>query len=434
LQQGHAEALAWSGLEADALGDGRVNVLHVLRNNGMARANEVDAMILDTVALMFDYILDDNRIPDAMKALIGRLQIPILRVAMVDKGFFAKKSHPARRFLDGLAVASIRLDSAEVHDSGLYLLAEKLIGRVQEQCDDGADMFAQVLAEFSDFQVKEQSKTDAVVASGIEAIKAGEAAEAAGLAARKVVQECLAGHPVPYAIRDFIVRYWQRLLADIHLKSGPDGSAWKIAVSTMANLVWSVEPKFDPVERASLVGLLPSLLKELNMAADSLDMPGDERELFFATLVPCHTLALKAVVLEGEAMVQPVMVETAMPPVVESHDFEPVRVAASGSGRRVVPIRDAPASAESAIEGLAVGSWIACMHDDGTTQTTRLAWVSPLKGIYMFVNRQGQSVLSITARGLQAKLRSGEVSIIDDDPIIDRAVDGMMERFQQAVA
>jgi hypothetical protein len=39
--------------------------------------SQIDSMTLDIVALLFDFILDDRRIPDAMKAVIGRLQIPI---------------------------------------------------------------------------------------------------------------------------------------------------------------------------------------------------------------------------------------------------------------------------------------------------------------------------------------------------------------------
>jgi len=54
----------------------------------------VDAMTLDIVAMLFDYILDDRNIPDAMKALIGRLQIPVLKVAMLDKTFFSQKNAP----------------------------------------------------------------------------------------------------------------------------------------------------------------------------------------------------------------------------------------------------------------------------------------------------------------------------------------------------
>ena len=45
---------------------------------------------------------DSGVIPDAIKALIGRLQIPILKVAILDKKFFSNKTHPTRKLLDSL--------------------------------------------------------------------------------------------------------------------------------------------------------------------------------------------------------------------------------------------------------------------------------------------------------------------------------------------
>ncbi|HXF79577.1 MAG TPA: DUF1631 family protein, partial [Usitatibacter sp.] len=53
-----------------------------------ASLGTIDAMTIDIVAMLFDYIFDDRHIPAAVKALIGRLQIPTLKVALMDKSFF----------------------------------------------------------------------------------------------------------------------------------------------------------------------------------------------------------------------------------------------------------------------------------------------------------------------------------------------------------
>jgi hypothetical protein len=441
LQHGQVDAAAWAGLDPKTLRDGRVNVLHSLRSGAMAQGSALDTMTLDIVAMVFDYILDDARIPDSMKALIGRLQIPVLKVAMIDKTFFSKKSHPARRFLDSLADAAIRLGPDSPHDYDIFRKAEELVERLLEEFDDNVDIFAEVAAEMHDFLAGEQRKADIAMAYGIEAIKAREVAAVSAEAARHAVEESLVGHQVPLAIRVFIVKYWQRLLADIHKHSGRDSAAWKIAVTTMDNLIWSVEPKRDPVERASLVGMLPGLLKQLEMGADNLDIPPDERELFFATLIPCHTLALKSVMLENEVVTLSFVEESVAKDTSESHDFESLQASESIAAKPGNAIPN-PAAAEaaaklisessaaSAIEGLELGNWVEYTRDDGVRATARLAWISPLKGIYMFTNNQDQSAVSITVRGLRDKLRTGEVSILDASPLMDRVVDSLMERVQ----
>lgn len=41
--------------------------------------------------------------PEALKYLLGKLQIPILRASLKDKSFFVDRQHPARQFIDALS-------------------------------------------------------------------------------------------------------------------------------------------------------------------------------------------------------------------------------------------------------------------------------------------------------------------------------------------
>ncbi|MEX0951195.1 MAG: DUF1631 family protein, partial [Gammaproteobacteria bacterium] len=85
---------------------GEINVLRQLQTQGVLVANNtVDGQTIDIVALMFDYILDDAAVPAVIKAQIGRLQIPVLKAALIDKTLFSKKQHPVRRLLDRIAQA-----------------------------------------------------------------------------------------------------------------------------------------------------------------------------------------------------------------------------------------------------------------------------------------------------------------------------------------
>ena len=75
---------------------GTHNVLRDLQESPIgARANQLEAMTIELVAMLFDFIFETRDLPDSMKALIGRLQIPVLKAAMLDGAFFSKKSHAA---------------------------------------------------------------------------------------------------------------------------------------------------------------------------------------------------------------------------------------------------------------------------------------------------------------------------------------------------
>jgi hypothetical protein len=70
--------------------------------------SQVDAMTLGIVAMLFDEIFDDPKIPIALKGLIGHLQLPMLKVAIADKDLFSGKNHPARQLLNTLGQVGLR--------------------------------------------------------------------------------------------------------------------------------------------------------------------------------------------------------------------------------------------------------------------------------------------------------------------------------------
>ena len=62
---------------------------------------------VDVIGLLFDYIFRDPTIPESTRALFGRLQVPIVKAALLDRTFFSDKKHPARQLLDHLADAAV---------------------------------------------------------------------------------------------------------------------------------------------------------------------------------------------------------------------------------------------------------------------------------------------------------------------------------------
>ncbi|MRB37242.1 DUF1631 family protein, partial [Bacillus thuringiensis] len=60
------------------------NVLRDFRTSDLGRhLGQFDAITVDIVAMLFDLIFDDANIADPIKALVGRLQIPLVKVAML---------------------------------------------------------------------------------------------------------------------------------------------------------------------------------------------------------------------------------------------------------------------------------------------------------------------------------------------------------------
>lgn len=464
LQQGRLEGLGMGNLNADLIADGHINVLRELKNSRAAgMMGQMDAMTLDIVVLVFDYILGDSRIPDAMKALIGRLQIPVLKVTMLDKSFFSQKSHPARRLLDSLAEAALGWDPAEGHGSSLYRKIEQIVQRILSQFDDGLDVFIDALNEFQAYLADEKQVSDQLTSRSAQFLRNREQIEIARVIARDTISTSLLDQHTPAPIREFLLSHWENRLARLYVDKGESSTDWTDAVATMNDLLWSLSPKTDKEERRKLIELLPRLLKHLDSGIQALSLDKAVRDAFFSDLVKCHAVAVKAG-FHGDAIVEEeVGEETRVLPTPEAatvgpQDFEEIpalteaiipdaallqEIAAAQEELSDVEeitisgVRgeawDEPRDShyESMVKQLKRGVWIEFKQDDGASLRAKLAWISPLQGTYLFTNRLGQRAVSINAQGLAAKFREGHALVIDNVSLIDRAVNNVFEHFQR---
>ena len=448
IQRGNADPANLPGIGSSDLSSGRINVLHGLRSSPLSQSmSPMDAMTLDIVAMIFDYILDDARIPDAIKALIGRLQIPALKVAMLDKHFFSQRHHPARQLLDTLAEAAIGWDPAEGHESGLYRKIDELVLRIQNQFDQGIEIFSEVLTELQQYLAEETKNTVRAVGSSAFTIRTREASEQARQVAHDEAQSRLLGQSVPDVIRLFVAEAWEPLLSDVYMQAGENSDAWCGALTTLEQLVWSVQPKLAHNERKQLVDTLPDLLRSLASGMTQIRFPEDKRSRFLTDLVQCHADAVTAETLDTAQLYhlpEPVLDDSNDIPALSSvpmlDDFVPVEGLDDHFDDDHDLIQELSESAGTPGECISThntmgelkrGSWIEYRQDSETPTRMKLSWVSPLKGIYLFTNRLGQRAISISAEGLAAKMRSGEVTLIDDIPLLDQAVTKLLSRLQQ---
>ena len=67
---------------------------------------------IEIVALLFQSILTEDRIPASVRVWFARLQMPVLRVAVTEPDFFATVDHPARRLIDRMGACVMGFDTS----------------------------------------------------------------------------------------------------------------------------------------------------------------------------------------------------------------------------------------------------------------------------------------------------------------------------------
>ncbi|MBM3395048.1 MAG: DUF1631 domain-containing protein [Betaproteobacteria bacterium] len=75
---------------------------------------------------------------------------------------------------------------------------------------------------------------------------------------------------------------------------------------------------------------------------------------------------------------------------------------------------------------MTVGTWIEIRDEDDNRVQARLSWISPLKGTYLFTNRQGGKVAEYSLYQLAKEMRMGNCTIMDEVPLFDRAMSSLV--------
>ena len=438
--------------------------------SGKARVvGEVDEDVINLVSMLFEFILDDRTLPDSLKALIARLQIPMLKVAVLDKTFFSRGSHPARRLLNEIASAALGwVDQDDAQRDTLYQRIDQVVQRLLNDFADDPAIFAELLAEFVAFTGDERRRSDLLEQRTRDAEEGRAKSELARQQVEQALNQRLLGKTLPEAVVRLLQEAWSKVLMLTCLKHGVESEQWQTVLVTMDELVWSVEPHDDPQARLRLLELVPGLLRSLREGLDSAGIDPFVTSEFFARLEVLHVQAFQRF---KRAM--PVVVENAeasVPTLAE----EAVQVLPAADVASVLPLLELPASAELEpvdepamvevveeiillapgerreqeveahladddeallqVDGLRVGSWVEFQEDEEHKLRCKLAAVIKPTGKFIFVNRTGMKVLEKTRMGLAVEFRRNAIRLLDDALLFDRALESVIGNLRRLKA
>jgi len=397
----------------------------------MRAASPLDAVLVDAVAMLFDVVFDDAAIPDHLKAQIARLQIPVLKAAMLDRNFFSQSNHPVRRMLDAIATLAVHLPDNEAGNARLEAISQ-VVSRVLDSFEKDIAIFDTAAAELETMgSVLEDTLEEIVDASlqqDIAQIKRSERAELAPVIVHDFINRALKEQPVAEAVREFLRRDWAQLLTLDYVSEGEQGAHFNSHVETMRELVWSVQSKADMDARLMLVRILPGLLKRLREGVAEIELSQKLCDRFFATLVILHANAVRP-------NAQPVPLPDITPEEIEelAPALAAVEAATTAPASEAAPVVAPEVEDEFTLRARALnkGDWVEFHYDDGTFRWARLGWASSIKNTYLFSDQDGMNSFSISQLRLADKLRRGEAVLVERKSITESAFGKLMNLFRQ---
>ncbi|MDD0839378.1 DUF1631 family protein [Curvibacter sp. HBC61] len=394
-------------------------------------ANPAEKATIEIVALMFQSILSEERLPPTIRVWFARLQVPVLRVALAEPEFFENLSHPARLLIDRMGSCVLGFDDNAIADSALEAEIRRVVQVIEQYPETGRRVFQLVHDEFQRFLdrfLTEKSKTSRLVSVAQQV----EQKEALGIQYTIELRNMLKDMPVRDEVRDFLFKVWSEVLALSAVRSGPQHDTTVLFKKTAADLVWAASAKPNRADRARVIHDLPMLLQRLRQGLSLLGVNGSAQEAHIKIL--SETLA-DAFLSKTEAIPQATIDAMAkrlthledyvteegldeLPLDAESLevmlgvDSTSLTVVAGGGSQ---PSEDMLAWALELQPGL----WFTLDHNGSTTQV-QYAWRSDRRQLHLFASLDGGSYL-IQLRRLAAYLQAGLLVPQEEETLTLRA-------------
>jgi hypothetical protein len=398
-----------------------------------AGVHQADDDAMNFVAMLFDYILNDRNLAIPMKALIGRLQIPIVKLAIMDKTFFEKSGHPARQLLNALSSAGIGWSSAaELKRDALYNKIESIVLQVLNGFNEDLKIFSELLSDLQSFTKQDEHKRGLVE----QRVKATEIGKAKTVAAKETVQKLIndkaSGLRLPPEIGRFISDTWSKVLVYACVTDGTRSGQWQEHTRALDDLLWCLQPleNLDDAERRD--AMITELLGALDIGMQHLKLADHER----LEIVDAIHTELTRISSNDRAYLEDDLV-----PTVDERYEQLDEIVLTAPHERLQPEVVKPPEPEfiEQIDALREGIWIEFVKEDGDRIRCKLAAVIAHGERYVFVNRRGMKVLEKSKTGLAAALKEKNLTILEEAQVFDRALQAVignlrtMKRSPQAV-
>ena len=403
------------------------------RKQALKQAAETPAerATIEIVAMMFQSILTEERIPSRVRVWFARLQMPVLRVAVSEPDFFATIDHPARRLIDRLGACVMGFDdSARAVGDALEKEIKRIVQVVEAYPDTGRRVFQTVLLEFEKFLEHFFRTENEATRRGVSLAQQVEQRETLAIQYTIELRRMLSEVPVQEGVRQFLFHVWADVLATTAVRFGGQSDEIKGMKRVAADLIWSAGAKVTRDERAEVIRRLPPLLKRLREGMASAGMSSDRQDEQIVVLNDSLAAAFsaKAAVIPTERLAELTerleSLEEMLPHVSDQEVDESIVLDLSGhesselevvSGGGSMPT---PAMVAWARE-LMVGSWY-MLEYRGRIEPMQLAWHGLRRQLSLFVSAKGRCVLFQQQR-LASYLQAGLLLPAQDESLTVRA-------------
>jgi Protein of unknown function (DUF1631) len=360
----------------------------------------------ELIDLLYKHLQTEIREEAPATALIKRLQLTLLRVALQDRAFFVRPNHPARQLLNTVSETAAKWLGEDDFDPQLLAPLQQAVTHAVKNYDGDVAVFEKSNKELQTHVAQHVKRAETLERRHIEAARGKEKLEVAKQRSAQVLDEVLGGQDLPKFTRALLNQSWADVLTLTYLRQGEGSEEWRRQIDVTRKIVDACTHPDPAAEDRGLKEHIESSLKLVGYHEDEADVIArrlssgqrlDDDETESRTEL---TMKLKARVRLGEESAAKTKKDDL--PARSAHEqecFEQLRL-------------------------LPFGTWIEFVtNQQGDVVRRRMSWFSPVTGTALFVNQRGQRVGEHSLDSLARMMAKDQVRIVTAQRagLVDRA-------------
>ena len=379
-----------------------------------------DEDTIDMIALVFESVRNDPNLPEPLRALLARLQIPFLKTAFTDPNLLEGDHHPARQLLDELGALAMSWCASADPDRALLRQIALIVESLASHHTDGPVRFDQAIEKLSSFLDNGRRRAEIAEQRSIEAALGKERLRVARLRVASLLDMHLRNtDPLPW-MRQVLRGPWANYLVLLWLRQGEASQEYRDARRFIDELLWCDSPKVRQEE--------PERLRAARNELPNIFRQGMAR-------IASHDREVELLAEQLDAFLSTVVAGVPVPDFVYENDptldlADLSRQLADAPLENQPLPQDVDAGMLAHLRALPPGSWFEFKRE-GEPERARLSWVSPYSNRSLLVNRSGMKVMEMDVEHLARQIDQGMARVIDGTRLLERTLSGLVEQLRQ---
>lgn len=388
--------------------------------------NSLSSDVIKLVTLLYEAIWSDDSLPVVMKELIGRTQISIMKIALLDTGFFDDEKHPGRVLLNEFAMAGIAWTEISMLESDpVYSKVKELVERLIANSDADNGFLQGLIDDLRVFKSK-HGETDASLEQRLrESDDHGDRLDDVNEFVTQKINERIIRDDIDPSIRNLLDTHFHDFLVKLVLKEGPGGSSWKPVMSTIDVLLWTIKSDKDPGDKKRFEKINPRLLDNIEKALEIGGASKSKSKKIIRQLKQVQEYSFHMAEISSSSPINKAPSQASTP---QGIDEQPRK-------KKELPPLPKNDPYLRQVDKFPIGIWLEFKGAAGQpVRCTLAAKIDSIDSIdkMFFVNRQGVKVVELDRMRLARELKAGSVKIVSEGSLVDRALESVISNLRES--